>query len=234
MENTMSLRLTDDDWPMWAVAPAEQHMAGEADDDKPDDEDEDDEDSDDDENDSKDDDKNKPSDDDDSDDDEPKTRPERQAARYRTKLREAERKLAELEREKQERADAELSETDRLKKREKELSDELAQRAEEAKKLRVQTAFFAVNDVNWVDPMEALEALDITDVAIDDDGKVDRKALKKAIRELSERKTHWVKNEGDSSSGASGSQMNGKRKGSKDGPDRAKLEADFPALKNRM
>jgi hypothetical protein len=189
-----------------------------------------------------DDDKSEDDDDDDDDDDDEKddddkkssTRPERQAAKYRTELRAAQKELEDLRKAKRDREDSEKTDLQRAQDRVKELEKDVSTKDAELKDHRIQLAFFGVNEVDWVDSSDALAALDLSDVEIDEDGKINKKQLRKAIKALAADKPHWVKSENDSSSGASGSKMNGRRKGDQENkPDRAALEKDFPALKNR-
>lgn len=147
----------------------------------------------------------------------------------------AERELAELRRERKEREDSEKTDLERAQGRVKELETETAEKDKTITDLRVQLAFYSVNDVDWVDPSDALAALDLSEVETDENGKINKKQLKKAIKALAADKPHWVKSENDSSGqGPSGSKMNGKRKGDEGKPDRAALEKDFPALRNRV
>lgn len=115
--------------------------------------------------------------------------------------------------------------------------------AEDNRTLRLHNAFLASNTVDWVDPEDALHLVDLSDVDVDDDGIVDRKALARALRDLAKRKPHLVKkskasgkddddeeDDEDQGSRRSANTMNGKRKGSRSGTDRAALEKRFPAL----
>lgn len=120
---------------------------------------------------------------------------------------------------------------------------------EARKKDLIQLAFLRANDVEWHDPEDALTMADLSDVEIDDDGNVDRKALKAALRDLAKRKPHLVKkskkdddddddgNDDDDNGNdqrSSGSKMAGNRKGNKGkGPTREDLAKRFPALRRR-
>lgn len=107
----------------------------------------------------------------------------------------------------------------------------------EIDKLRVKVAFFSVNDTEWEDPETALQLADLSDVDVSDDGKVDKRALKTALRDLAKRKPYLVKKkakgDGNTNEGeASGSKMAGNRKGQKGtAPTRDQLAASFPALR---
>lgn len=237
--------------------PNDPKFTGQQDDDADDDDDTDDDDADDNEN-EEDPKKNikkkvkskKDDDDDDDEEDDPRVaRSARQAAKYRTQLREKEKQYADLE--------ARLRDIENKGRKPEEVAGEelTAQRvkaeqlAARNRDLTLQNAFLASNVVDWVDPEDALRLVDLEDVEIDDDGTVDRKALRAALRDLARRKPHLVKtkakpsgkadDEGDEDDDAdqgsrrSAAPMNGKRKGSRETTDRATLAKKFPALQRR-
>lgn len=85
----------------------------------------------------------------------------------------------------------------------------------------------------WEDPDVALRLADLSDVDISDDGKVDKKALRAALRALAKEKPYLVKKvktTDTSGTNDSGTQMNGRRKGQGTSPTREQLAAKFPAL----
>jgi hypothetical protein len=146
----------------------------------------------------------------------------------------AEKRAKELEAKQKELDDKDKSELERAQSRVTELESSLTTANDELKRARLQIAFLSVNEVTWHDPEDALGAIDLSEVEIDDKGKVNATQLKKAIKALAERKSHWVKTNEDSSTAASGSAMNGKRKGSDtQAADREALEKRLPALRNR-
>jgi hypothetical protein len=192
----------------------------------------------------------KKSKDDDEDDDEDEddkdaklTRPERQAARYRVKLREAEaanRQMAERLRklEDKDKKPDEIVSRDLQEARTK--AEELT---EKTRAMSLELAFFKSNTVDWVDPADALRLVDLDDVEVDDDGTVNAKALRVALRDLARRKPHLVKkpkqssgesDDGDEEQGSgrrSAGSMNGRRKGSgAAGKTREELAKRFPVL----
>jgi hypothetical protein len=195
----------------------------------------------------------KDEDDEDEDDEEEEklTRPERQAARYRTRLREEERKNRELNErlkalEDKDKKPDEIAERDTREAREK------AERLEtRARQLTLENAFFRANTVDWVDPADALKLVDLDEVDVDDDGTVDAVQLRKALRALAKQKPHLVKkakasggadeedddeNETDDEprSRQSASTMNRQRKGTRGkAPSRQELAKKFPVL-NRL
>lgn len=93
-------------------------------------------------------------------------------------------------------------------KKDKELS-ELRTFKEEAPKvianLEAKVAFLSINDVSWNDPDIALGQLKLSEV-IDEDGQIDKAALKKAVEKLAKEKPFLVKTStgGDSGGGAGG------------------------------
>lgn len=110
----------------------------------------------------------------------------------------------------------------------------------ELRETRLENAFLAVNTINWVDAEDALAAakrLGLLDDVFDEDGKLDRRELKLALKDLAKRKKYLVKPETDENDEdekpdrRSGSTMNGKRKGKQGaGPDRKELAKRFPVL----
>lgn len=181
---------------------------------------------------------------DDDEEDEKPTRPERQAARYRTQLREAQKQNADL-------AARLKAIEDKDKKPDEIVSRDLEEARSKADKLaernRAQTlelAFFKANQVEWEDPSDALKLVDLDDVDVDEDGTVDPVQLRKALRALAKAKPHLVKkpkasgsdsdddeeDEDEPRSPRSGSRMNGRRKGSGDVSTRDQLAKKFPVL----
>lgn len=189
-------------------------------------------------------------DDDDEEDDNPRlARAARQAAKYRTKLREAEAREAKLEerlraiedkdKPKDEVATRELTEA-------KAKADRLAA---DKRDLLLRVAFLSANVVDWVDPEDALRLIDLSELDVADDGTVDKRELRAALRDLARRKPHLVKkaaskkasgadaddeeDDADQGSRRSAATMNGKRKGTKSSANKESLMKDFPALRRQ-
>lgn len=61
--------------------------------------------------------------------------------------------------------------------------------------LRVKVAFLSnpVGGIVWQDPADALKFIDLTDVDISDDGKVDGRALRSAVKRLAKEKPYLLK-----------------------------------------
>jgi hypothetical protein len=195
--------------------------------------------------------------DDDEEDDKP-TRPERQAARYRTQLREEQRKTADL-------TTRLKALEDKDKKPDEVVSRDLTEARANVEKLTqtnqgliAQLAFFktVVPGVEWADSSDAFalaEREGLFEDVIDASGNVDARELRRGLRDLAKRKPHLVKKVEDDSKarGRKGSDteddeddeeqgsrrsagtMNGKRKGEKGTPDRVVLARKFPVL-NQM
>lgn len=180
---------------------------------------------------------------DDDEDDKP-SRPERQAARYRTQLREAQKQLAELQAAIKKRDDADKP-ADELMKRDLSEAREMVKNTQtQLHSLRVENAFLRANDVQWNDPEDALKLIDLDEVEVDDDGTVDARQLRRALRDLARRKPHLVKkstsgrhedqDDDEEQSSKSGSTMNGTRRGSRNQvADRKALAKRFPVLGGR-
>lgn len=186
-------------------------------------------------------------DDDDDEEDVKLTRPERQAARYRVKLREAEKRERAL-------ADRLQALEDKDKKPEELTERETREAKAKADKLEArqvqlarENAFLKINVIDWVDADDALalaEREGLFEDVVDEDGTVDQRALRVALKDLAKRKPHLVKkpkqssddDEGDSGQGSSRSAgtMNGRRRG-QDGSakTREELAKKFPVLGRR-
>lgn len=187
-------------------------------------------------------------DEDDEEEEDKPTRPERQAARYRTQLREEQKRNREM-------AARLQALEDKDKKPDEIVSRDLEEAKAKAEKLasrnRQQTlelAFFKANQVEWIDPADALKLVDLEDVDVDEDGTVDPVQLRKALRALAKAKPHLVKaaksteskdddeedTDDEPSSRRSAPAMNGGRKGKRaTGPTRDQLAKKFPVL-NRL
>jgi chromosome segregation ATPase len=107
--------------------------------------------------------------------------------------------------------------------------------------LRLQVAFLTteIPGVTWVDSEAALRMVDLSDVEIDESGRVDKRALRAALKDLARRKKYLVvarddeKDDEDqgSTKNSSGPQMNGRRKGKRDTATKEALKSRFPGLR---
>jgi hypothetical protein len=122
----------------------------------------------------------------------------------------------------------------------RELEEERKRSEKLAADLRLQTIrveFLGLSlPFEWADPGDALRLLDLDDVDIDDAGKVDRKSLRTAARDLAKQKPHLVKaktadTDGSGSTGGNvGGNNNRDRKG---GPSESELLKRAPSLRGR-
>lgn len=206
----------------------------------------------DDEDDEDDDDSDDDSEDESEDDEEPKksrkdkepTRPERQAARYRVKLREEQQKNRELEERIRKIEDADKP-TDELMQRDlAETRAKLESLTEVNQIMAAQLAFFKSNTIDWVDSTDAFNLAEkegLFDDVIDEDGNVDVAELRRGLKDLARRKSHLVKkstkasgqddeDDDEPSSRSSASPMNKRRGQPKASTDRAALRKRFPVL----
>lgn len=253
-------------WPVLGASsddPDDPAFTGEGDDD--DDSDDEDDDPDDEEDDDDEDDKSrrrkrpvkktkaKSDDDDEDEDDDKRPRAVRQAAKYRTERNAARQELATL--------------TARLKAiedREKPTDEVVAEDLTEARSqvesltevnriMTAQLAFFKANaGVDWVDASDAFalaEREGLFDDIVDEDGTVDTRELRRALRDLARRKKYLVKPEKAGGRAAadkdddeedederprrSARTGNTRRKGTTGTANRAALEKKFPVLRGR-
>lgn len=148
-------------------------------------------------------------------------------------------KLKELE-------EKDLSEQEKVAKRLPELEQQVTVLAEENKGLKAKVAFLESSTHSWHDPEAALKLVDLTGV-YNDEGELDKKALKKAMDDLAKEKTFLVKSSADNGGGGKGGQNGasgngsgqgssgsnvggGGRGGNGNGLDEAALRKKYPAL----
>jgi hypothetical protein len=96
----------------------------------------------------------------------------------------------------------------------------------------LENAFFASNTIVWHNPQLALKELELDGVQ-NDDGEIDRPALKRAIEKLAKSQPFLVKKDGEENTGKNGrtgSNPSGKPLG-KGEADRQKLEKKYPAIR---
>lgn len=139
----------------------------------------------------------------------------------------AEAKLREIEQ-------AKLSDLDKAKAANEELTKRAADAEAALKNTRIENAFHRSNKFTFHDVADAIAALDLSGVEIDDDGKVS--GMEAAIKDVVKRKPHFVKsqreNEGGTGQPAANGALNGQRKGEQqNAADRAALAKRFPALR---
>lgn len=141
----------------------------------------------------------------------------------------AEKKVKEFEKK-------DLTAIDAAKQEAKEAEEARKAIAAQLKTTRIENAFLASNKIAWHNPSRALQMADLSEVSIDEDGKVDTKALEKALENLAKSDAYLVKSkdDGDEGSGKSGDGVgSGRKQGSKNKIERDKLASKFPALAGR-
>lgn len=249
-------------WPVLGASPDDDSDTDPTPPDDDDDDDSDDDDSDDD--DSEDDDEDDPKDkknkgkgkkkpkhakDDDEDEDDEAVYTESEMKAVRDRMKAADRRSSDLEA-RLKKLENKGKKPEEIASDEKREADARAKRnADHARGLALENAFLKVNTVKWEDADDALavaQRLGLLEDVQDDDGKVDRKALGRALKQLARRKPHLVKkarghdeddaddkNDGQGPDETPPPRMNGKRKGRKETTDRAELARTFPAL-NRI
>jgi hypothetical protein len=161
----------------------------------------------------------------------------------RRQLSAADKKREEAERRAKEFEDRDKSELDKATERAAQLEAERDSAREEAAQLRLERTMLAdptYGADKWHDPEDVLvrlgKAVKDGQVTIKEDGKVE--GVTAFLKKLSIEKRYLLKSEGGSAatSGATGSAMNGDKRGasgeSKEAK-RARLEAEFPALRRR-
>jgi len=100
-------------------------------------------------------------------------------------------------------------------------------------KARMENAFFAHSKVTWHDPQDAFRLADLREVTIEDDGTV--VGMEAAVKALAKAKPHLVKSDSVTpATEATGSQHNGKRKGSDDDAAAADRKKRFPSVYGRQ
>lgn len=151
--------------------------------------------------------------------------------RVRSRMKAADRRATEAERKNKEFADKDKTELERAQSEAAEIKKQHDDAVAALRNTRLENAFYRDNSVSWNDPGDAFALLDMSNVEIDDDGKVH--GMKEAIKSLASKKKYLVKAENDPSTEASGSSVNGRRKGEPNKPDRSALAKDFPALAHR-
>lgn len=140
----------------------------------------------------------------------------------------AEAKLREIEQ-------AKLSDLDKAKAQLEELTERASKAEEALKKTQIENAFHRSNKFTFHDVADAISALDLSGVEIDEDGKVT--GMEAAIKDVVKRKPHFVKSQKENEGGGTGQPaangaLNGQRKGDEGkAADRAALARRFPALR---
>lgn len=148
-------------------------------------------------------------------------------------------------------ADRRRAEVEKLMQESKDVNPELRKELEAIKaehgpvkaerdQLRMQVAFLTSNTIKWKDAEAALKLADLSEVEFDDNGRVDKRALKAALNDLAKAKPWLVDTDGTKDTGGDTDNgnttkvgtaaKNGRRKGEKDTSGREALAKRFPVL----
>jgi hypothetical protein len=154
------------------------------------------------------------------------------------RMQAADRRASEAEKKVKDAEDAKKDDLTKAQDRVTELESELEARETRIRELTLQNAFLTANEHSWHDPDTALDLADrngYLEGVVDDDGKVDKVKLKKALDRLAKEKGFLVQSEDkdkkDDDLPESGSPASGRSDNSKD--ERAKKEGlrrRFPVL----
>lgn len=151
------------------------------------------------------------------------------------RMKAADRRAATAEQKVKEFEDKDKDEATKTAERIKALEEQTEKDKEALRDLTVQNAFLAANDIDWHDKDVALAHANLSEV-LDAEGNVDKKALKKALEDLSKDKPFLVKakaeGDGDGTPAPpSGAPVGSGRKGSRSGElDEEALKRKYPAL----
>ena len=157
---------------------------------------------------------------------------EEEKNRHYNKAQEAEARANELQKELEKRDREKLTEQERVQKDLETVTGERDALQSQVEALLIQNAFLTTNDVQWHNTERALRSVDLSDVKIND-GKVDTKALKDAIKKLATDEPYMVKTAegGGSTPPPPRSGQPGAGKGTKGSPDKERLMKKYPSLR---
>lgn len=184
------------------------------------------------------------SDKDEDDEDEEGTVSASEFARLKKRMQAADKRASDAEKRAKSFEDKDKSELEKAQGDLKTTSEERDSLRSELKNMRLQVAFLSANDIQWHDPALALSEANLEDV-MDDEGKVDSKALRASLKQVAKDKPFLVKkeagdkDEGDEGDGetppkdSSGSNVGSGRKGKQDAPSKDALRRKYPALASR-
>ena len=156
-----------------------------------------------------------------------------EAAAFKARMQQADRRAAAAEAKIKEYEDAKLSNEEKATKELTELREAKTVLETELSELRLQNAFLASNDIKWHNPELALKSADLSEVR-NEDGTIDKKALAKALKKVAEESPFLVKKDEQGQQqqhGPSGGNVGGKN-GSNSNPkaDEESLRRKYPAL----
>lgn len=183
--------------------------------------------------------KKKPKKSGDDEDDDEETVPKWKLDKLHTRMTAADRRASELQKQLDDlKATKDIN--PEVKKELDELKSKMGPVQTERDTLRLHVAFLTNNTIKWRDPEAALKLVDLSEVEFDDKGRVDKRALKAALKDLAASKSYLVADDtadddtkDKDTTPVTTTAKNGKRRGSKPDTDRAALAKRYPVL-NQM
>ena len=149
------------------------------------------------------------------------------------RMQAADKRASDAEAKIKEHEDAQKDELTKATDRVTELEQENKELSEATTQLRIENEFLASNKYTWHNPKRALSLADLSEVTIEDDGKV--VGLDKALDALAKSDAYLLKSEKDGEEeppeGSSGSGAGSGRKGDKKTVDKEALQKKYPALR---
>lgn len=158
-------------------------------------------------------------------------------AQQRERTRAADQRASKLEAELKQIRDKDLPEAEKVKRDLEEANAEREKLREELKANRLETAFLKDNKYKWKNPSTALKLADLTNVEVEDDGKVT--GLTAALDALAKSEPYLLDTEtsgegnGGRQQGATGATGTGGRQANQTGTDLKKMAVRIPALRTR-
>jgi hypothetical protein len=124
---------------------------------------------------------------------------EEERDRHYTRRKDAERERDELKTWKEEQEAKGLGEVEKRDKTIVKHETTISKLQATIDRLAIENAFLATNDVKWHNPVRAMAALDLSDLKVGEDGKVNSEEIKKRIAKLAADEPYLVKSDGNDS-----------------------------------
>lgn len=159
--------------------------------------------------------------------------------RQRERTRAADQRASKLEAELKQIRDKDLPEAEKIKRDLEEANAEREKLREDLKQNRLETAFLKDNKYKWKNPSTALKLADLTNVEVEDDGKVT--GLTAALDALAKAEPYLIDADGSGDGDGNGQQQRGStgatgtggRQANQTGTDLKKAAIRIPALRSR-
>jgi len=152
--------------------------------------------------------------------------------RVRNRMKAADKRAEEAEKKAKEYEDKDKDELTKTTERVTELEKENTALGEAVNRLRIENEFLSSNKYTWHNPKRALSLIDLSEVSITEDGKVE--GLDKALDALAKSDAYLLKTgkeEEEEPTGPSGSAHNGRKGGDGKNLDAETLKKKYPALR---